>query len=338
MTAPFEKIVGIGGIGTGMLFHTSTQRTLGRSESRTVILSDAKDYCKLHIVFYYAAALLAPRVGVYPVGFVGGDAIGEKLLQEMASAGMNISQVKPIPGRPTTISICLQYPDKETCNFTAQNGACGCLSPETVNASVREIGLDNRTIVAALPEVSVESRLELLRRGREAGAFCVLTVPEAEVDTLGTPEVYAMTDLLSVNEDEARALAKSSAGGAELASQLYGMAAKASAKLRLAVTCGAKGAWLVSEEGLEYVPPFPVPCVVNTTGAGDAFLGGMLAGLALGFPFQKGRNDRLFGDTPLETAAELGTVCAGLAVQTADSIAYSVTRESISPYLPDFRL
>ena len=55
MSLKYNKVLGIGGIGVGMLFHTDINETLGRSESRLVELSEAKDYCKLHIVFHYIA-------------------------------------------------------------------------------------------------------------------------------------------------------------------------------------------------------------------------------------------------------------------------------------------
>ena len=49
----FEKFEGTGVIGLGMLFHGGKIETPGRSESSPVALSNAKDYCKQPIVFYY---------------------------------------------------------------------------------------------------------------------------------------------------------------------------------------------------------------------------------------------------------------------------------------------
>ena len=74
---------------------------------------------------------------------------------------------------------------------------------------------------------------------------------------------------------------------------------------------------------MEFIPPMPAQ-VVNTTGAGDACLGGTIAGLALGRPFQKRRNDAFFGETSLESAVELGVLCAGIAIECVDTIANEV--------------
>lgn len=49
----------------------------------------------------------------------------------------------------------------------------------------------------------------------------------------------------------------------------------------------------------------------------------------MGLPLQKGREDERFGETRLSSAAELGTLCAGMAVESEDSIASHVDYESI---------
>ena len=68
---------------------------------------------------------------------------------------------------------------------------------------------------------------------------------------------------------------------------------------------------------------------MNTTGAGDACLGGTLAGLIQGLPLQKGRNDKKFGETPLQSAVELGAVCAGMAIELNDTIVVDINLDRI---------
>lgn len=63
-----------------------------------------------------------------------------------------------------------------------------------------------------------------------------------------------------------------------------------------AITQGAKGCWVVAEGLVTEVPAFPVPHVVDTTGAGDAFAGGFLYGLVR--------------DLDLVRCAELGSLAA----------------------------
>ncbi|MGI5897442.1 MAG: carbohydrate kinase family protein [Oscillospiraceae bacterium] len=328
MKQEFNKIIGAGGIGTGMLFLTDDNKTLGRSESRLVQLSDAKDYCKLHIVFHYIATLLAPEKEVFPIGCVGADPAGEQLLLEMQQAGMNTSYVKKEATLPTTVSICLQYPDKEGCNFTASNGAGQSVTSKYIQACLNKIGPDSQTIVAALPEVSTESRLELLRRGYAAGSFCALSVVAGEAEWLRKQEALRFCDLLAVNLEEAAAIVQANDNPPALYERLHAYAAAYNPEIRLLVTCGKDGAWIGDQTGFEHVPVLP-STPVTTTGAGDAFLGGTLAALACGYPFRKGKSDGHFGETALSSAPELGTLCAGMAVESPDSIALQVTAEQI---------
>jgi hypothetical protein len=63
----FTQVVGIGGIGTGVAFALEGGHTLGREESRLGVLLTGRDYCKLHIVEHYIAALMGRgRFGLRP--------------------------------------------------------------------------------------------------------------------------------------------------------------------------------------------------------------------------------------------------------------------------------
>ena len=65
------------------------------------------------------------------------------------------------------------------------------------------------------------------------------------------------------------------------------------------VTRSEKGCIVVSPEGIEAVPAFPVERVVDTTGAGDLFAAGFLSGLA------RGADDRTCGRLGALAAAEV---------------------------------
>ena len=54
----FTCVVGIGGIGTGIMYSLDGEHELSRNESRLGNLLDARDYCKLHIVEHYIARLM----------------------------------------------------------------------------------------------------------------------------------------------------------------------------------------------------------------------------------------------------------------------------------------
>ena len=55
---------------------------------------------------------------VAPVGTVGGDEAGRRLLDEMRAVGMDTRFVRSVEGLPTLFSVCFLYPDGDGGNVT----------------------------------------------------------------------------------------------------------------------------------------------------------------------------------------------------------------------------
>lgn len=89
------------------------------------------------------------------------------------------------------------------------------------------------------------------------------------------PQAYLVTP--SFPGETAALLGASSAAGA--AATLLGLGAT-----NVAVTCGAEGIQLEGPGVSEWVPSIPAPFVVDQTGAGDAFVGTLVARVILGDP------------------------------------------------------
>ncbi len=111
----FTDVVGIGGIGTGIIFALQENHTLGRNESRMGAVVDARDYCKLHIVEHYIAVLLnsakdLDTFKIFAVGNVGADTAGTMLLREMKDAGIQTRYVRVEPDSPTMFSAVFFIP------------------------------------------------------------------------------------------------------------------------------------------------------------------------------------------------------------------------------------
>ena len=125
----FNKVIGTGGIGAGILFQLDTNEPVGRNESRPAVLSDTRDYCKQHIILHYIAKALYPGTDVFAIGKVGHDAEGLRLLDEMASAHIHTDTVETDDTLPTMFSTCIQYADKAVCNVTSSNSASTHVTP-----------------------------------------------------------------------------------------------------------------------------------------------------------------------------------------------------------------
>ena len=139
----FNKIYGIGGIGTGILFRFTDDNTLGREESRMATLTDTKDYCKEHIILHYISLLSS--IKVYPVGYVGDDQNGKYLLDMMEDSGMDTRYVKLSKTNPTLYSVCFIYPNNDGGNITSNNSAMSLLSNSDIN-EIKEIKISKEDL------------------------------------------------------------------------------------------------------------------------------------------------------------------------------------------------
>lgn len=325
----FDKVIGTGGIGSGIFFQLTDNATLGREESRTGYLTDYRDYCKLHIILSYVGRLIGKKIPVYAVGKVGKDAVGESLLKEMNGAGILSRFVKREEGVPTTYSVCFQYPDKSGCNVTAENGASGTVDAEYIRACLRQAAPDEKTLALAAPEVPLEARRCFIEECAKSGAYVAASFSSEELRG-GIDDLLQKVSLLSINMDEAAALA----GKERTVEACCKKMAALNARAELIITDGGNGSYAYS--GGE-VQKFNVieSAVVSTAGAGDSFLGGVIAGKCFGLPLRKAAEDAWFGQTPLATSTELGILASHFAVESADTIPKTFSANEILQWIEE---
>ncbi len=275
-------IAGTGGIGSGIFFELAGSHTLGRNESRAARLRNIRDYGKLHIILHYVALALRGRARVLPIGRVGRDEAGRRMKAEMRAAGMDISRVADMPGAPTMFSACFMYPGGDGGNLTTVDSASARVSPADVRAALRSAR--GPGIVLAAPEVPLAARTALLREGTRRGAFRAAAFTSAEMATVVRTRLLRQVDLLALNAHETEALVGRAGSPMAMLDAAGRKAARVNPGIRVAVTFGARGAggW---EAGRMVFVPAPRVRIVNTAGAGDAFLGGLLIAQALGKPF-----------------------------------------------------
>ncbi len=320
-------VVGTGGIGTGVIYRLEGNATLGREESRPAERMPGRDFCKLHIILHYVARLL-PQLGVSarvcPVGAVGDDAEGRALRKLMRAEGMDLGLVRTVKGGRTLFSVCFQYPGGEGGNLTEKRGASRLVSAREVSrAEARLRCAGERGIVLAAPEVPLAARHRLLAIGRRHGAFNAASFVADEMSEL-KPAHLRRLDLLSVNREEAAALAGISArrGPLRIARRCLGKMSDAGARARLVMTCGRDGAFAGEGGKIEMLPALRVKAA-STAGAGDAFLSGVIVGRAMGLPFTAGNG---------ASCAALGRVLAAMSVTSPDTIHFGVNARSLRAF------
>jgi sugar/nucleoside kinase (ribokinase family) len=284
----YHATIGTGGIGSGHFFRLEGNQTLGREESRLGHFLDRRDYCKLHIIAHYAQMLLGDSFRSFPVGMVGDDPTGQRLLEEMREAGMKLDYVQTTTSHPTLFSFCFLYPDGGGGNLTTADSASSQVTPAFVRKTescFREY--QGQGIVLAAPEVPLDARMALLELGTQYRFFRAASFNSQEMAWLREDNVWQKLDLLAINRDEAAAflnIQTTEHSWEDLAREVVARLKSRNPGLRISITSGKLGSWFWDGKQFGQLPAYPVTTVC-TAGAGDSHLGALLAGEAAGLTF-----------------------------------------------------
>ena len=217
-----------------------------------------------------AAAFLGASVTF--LGRVGDDEFGEPLVRALGEKGIDTSLVELVSGKSTGAAFITVTPDGENA-ITVAPGANRSLTREDVDAASDAIG-DARVLVAQM-EIPVETVLRAVEVATERGTRAVVNL----APTFEAPrDLLEKLDPLVVNEHEAAFLLGSEVEGVDgalaAAPELLSLGPRSAV-----ITAGEAGAVFASGESAEHLPA-PKVDVVDTTGAGDAFVGALAVQLA----------------------------------------------------------
>jgi ribokinase len=258
-------------------------------------------------------AVMAARFGapVAMVNAVGNDAYGSAHMENFAKEGINTTWMRTVKESSGVAPIWVDAKGKN--RIIIIPGANNSTDPAVAEMAVREFA--PRIVVGEL-EIPQHVTLAAFRAARAAGITTLLNpAPAAELD----PDLLAATDWLAPNETEFATIFGGEPRGDGAAARIKAAAAKSGAKL--VVTLGSAGA-VIAIPGEELIN-IPAPEAIDTTGAGDAFLGAFAYGLASGL-------------TPVE-AARLSVTCASASVERLGTQSSYLSREDAAalaaPYL-----
>lgn len=222
-------------------------------------------------------AAAASRLGasVAMMGRVGQDAFGEVLLKELNSQGVDTQYVRRDDVANTGIAMIMVSPSGEN-RIVIEAGANGHVSRADVDAAEEYISSSRMLITQfEIPLPVVEYALEVTRRHE------VTTILNAAPGYRVSADFLKKVDYLVLNEGECSILTGIDVFDASSARA----AAKHLLKMgprKVIVTLGEKGALLV-EDSLDIGYEAPPVAVVDTTAAGDAFIGGLAVALLKDF-------------------------------------------------------
>ena len=257
-----------------------------------------------------AAARLGAEVAM--VGRVGQDAFGQAALANLAAQGVDVAQVRADAAEPSGIAMIVVNEAGENTIVVAP-GANGAVSEEDVEAA-REL-LAGATYLVLQFEIPLPVVRYAIHEATRLGVRVVLNpAPAYPVDRDFLTGVYALV----VNESEGQLLSgqpvTSIAEAALAARTLRAMGPEV-----VVVTLGAAGAYVCGPDVEAHVPAHQV-AVVDTTAAGDTFVGGLVVALLNGLPLGEAvryatcagtlATTRLGAQTSIPSAAEVRALFA----------------------------
>ncbi|VVM60307.1 Ribokinase [Pseudomonas fluorescens] len=219
-----------------------------------------------------AAARLGAQVSM--IGCVGSDAYGEALRGALLAEQIDCQAVSTVDGSSGVALIVVD--DSSQNSIVIVPGANGALTAEAIDRFDSVIlAADVLICQLEVPDASVG---HALKRGRELGKTVILNPAPASRPL--PPDWYASIDYLIPNESEASALTGLVVDSLETAqaaaTRLIAMGAG-----KVIITLGAQGSLFADGQRFKHFPA-PVVKAVDTTAAGDTFVGGFAAALAGG--------------------------------------------------------
>ncbi|TFJ86194.1 hypothetical protein NSK_002402 [Nannochloropsis salina CCMP1776] len=237
------------------------------------------------------------------VGMVGRDVFGNTLREALIHDGVSIKPLREATDGTSTGTAQILVNGRGENMIIITAGANGKLTPTDVQAAESDIAA--AAVVMVQLEVPLETTREALRLARAHEVFSILNPAPAPRGGLDQ-ELLSLASLVCPNETELAVLtqkpAKTLSEIEAAAHRLRGMGAA-----RVLVTLGERGTLLVTEkDGEDHVlltPSSTVEKVVDTSGAGDCFIGSLAAYLSSGMALPQA----------VSSACELASISVGRA-------------------------
>ena len=218
------------------------------------------------------AAKLGARVSI--VTRVGRDTFGDSMLENFRALGVDTSHVGVDESVSSGVAPIAVDPNGENA-IVIVTGANARMTAADIERAREAIAAAD--VLVCQLEIPHDATLAALRIARDESTVAILNPAPAAIDL--PHDVYELADVLCPNESEAALILGRQVGrGEEVAAirDLRSFGARA-----VVLTLGERGC-AISTDGEELLVPAEPVAAVDTTGAGDAFVGTLAVGLALG--------------------------------------------------------
>ena len=212
-----------------------------------------------------AAASRLCGASVFMVARVGNDLFGPSTIENFKKMGIDATHVKQVEGVSSGVAPIFVEPNGQN-RILVVKGANDELKPPDIDAAADLLKAVDCIVLQF--EIPIETVYHTIAFARKNNIRCIVNpAPAQSIDF----KFVEGLDYLVPNESEAETITgmpvKDLDDAKKCAEKLVGYGIK-----RVIITLGANGSLLAGKDGMEHVPAFSVKSV-DSTGAGDAFIG-----------------------------------------------------------------
>ena len=213
---------------------------------------------------------------VFMVARVGSDLFGPATIENFKKQGIDATHVKQVEGVSSGVAPIFVEPNGQNRIFVVK-GANDRLKPADVDAAADLL----RTVdcIVLQFEIPLETVYHCVQFARQNGIRCIVNPAPAQPVDLKALEGL---DYFVPNESESETIGGMPVRDVEDAKKVAEKFLASGVK-RVIVTLGENGSLLAGREAMEHIPAFQVKSV-DSTGAGDAFIGSFAVFLGEGLP------------------------------------------------------
>jgi ribokinase len=213
---------------------------------------------------------------VFMVARVGSDLFGPATIENFRKLGIDATHVKQVEGLSSGVAPIFVEPNGQN-RILVVKGANDALKPADVDAAAETLKTVDCIVLQF--EIPLETVYYTIQFAHENGIRCILNpAPAQPVDRAALKNL----DYFVPNETEAETIAGSPVKNVDDAKKVAAKLLSGGIR-RVIITLGANGSLLAGSDGSEHVSAFSVKAI-DSTGAGDAFIGSFAVFLGEGVP------------------------------------------------------
>ena len=213
---------------------------------------------------------------VFMIARVGSDLFGPATIENFRKQAIDTTHVKQVDGLSSGVAPIFVEPNGQN-RILVIKGANDALKPSDVDAAADT--LKSADCIVLQFEIPLETVYYAIAFARKHGIRCILNpAPAQQIDLAALKDL----DYFVPNEHEAESI---TAGSVKNIDEAKRCAEKLIAHgiRRVIITLGSNGSLLATRDGSQHIPPFAVQSI-DSTGAGDAFIGSFAVFLGEGVP------------------------------------------------------